>query len=488
MTDQHRLSAVGAYGPTPCRTPNIDRLAAEGVLFENAYTTCPVCSPARGSVITGLFPHAHGMTSNIHDQCCAIHEIEDRPGLLSRRMEAAGYRLGYSGKWHLGSDQATTFGGSNRPSLPRDVGFEGQNFSGHGNGGHTYQEYRDYLSRIGLRHVVVPWSHDTDHLWFMNTVEGPTEATIPYFLAEHTISLIDKYSGCDSPFFIWHNFWGPHAPFYVPSSYLTPYLDTEIPEWPNYRWPSRTTPGPHHIAIHPDHERLTWDDWATAIRYYYAYTTLIDEQIGRIVEHLRSAGALENTVIVFAADHGQTLGSHGGLTDKGWHHFEEIQRIPFIVRSPAPAEPGAHVHDLVSLADLYPTILDLAGNGASEDDSESLHGESLAPLIERGAATATDHRGPFGNRGMVVTEFNGLNGIALSLRSVRWSHWKFGFSAGSDDQLYDLASDPYEVQNLASDPGYRPLLREGRQRLVDWMNRSGDRMSWWYRRMNGMDA
>ena len=91
LTDQHRLSGVGAYGETPCRTPNIDRLAAEGVLFENAYTVYPVCSPARGTLQTGVYPHTHGITSNIHEVGCSVHELEDRPELLSRRLQAVGY-------------------------------------------------------------------------------------------------------------------------------------------------------------------------------------------------------------------------------------------------------------------------------------------------------------------------------------------------------------------------------------------------------------
>jgi len=135
LTDQHRLSAVGAYGNTVCQTPHIDQLAGDGIRFENAYTTCPVCSPARATIMTGQYPNTHGITSNVHNIGCTINEIRDQPGLLSRRLQAAGYSLGYTGKWHLGTDSPTLFGSPNRPTLPKDVGFEGQNFPGHGNGG-----------------------------------------------------------------------------------------------------------------------------------------------------------------------------------------------------------------------------------------------------------------------------------------------------------------------------------------------------------------
>ena len=103
LTDQHRLSAVGCYGRTPCQTPNIDRLAREGARFETAYTVCPVCSPARATIMTGLYPHRHGICSNIYNLGNSVHELPDSPDLLSRRLQSAGYRCGYTGKWHLGN-------------------------------------------------------------------------------------------------------------------------------------------------------------------------------------------------------------------------------------------------------------------------------------------------------------------------------------------------------------------------------------------------
>lgn len=462
FTDQHRLSAVGAYGETPCRTPHLDRLAREGVLFEQVYTTCPVCSPARGTVMTGQFPHAHGITSNVHNLGCSVHELQDRPELLSRRLETTGYSLGYSGKWHLGTKAETTFGGTNTPSLPRTVGFEGQNFPGHGGGGFNYPEYQRYLSEHGFAHRVKPWSEATQHVWPMGELEGPTASTVPYFLAEHTIGLVDRFRDRDAPFFIWHNFWGPHGPFYAPGEYIDRYRDVDIPPWATYTWPSRAIPGPHHTKIHPDHERLTWDDWAMGIRYYYAFTTLIDEQIGRILNHLETTGVLENTIIIFTADHGQTLGSHGGLTDKGWHHFEETHRIPFIVRFPDGAHAGAVRDQLVSLADLYPSILDMAG---ASWDQAGIHGRSLLPLI-------ADRETPW--RDAVATEFGGVNSLAMTQRTLRYGDFKYGYNCCTEDELYDLNMDPGETRNLISHPDYLETVADMRDRLMAWMAETGD--------------
>lgn len=469
FTDQHRLSAVGAYGPTACRTPNIDRLAAEGIRFETAYTVCPVCSPARGTIMTGQFPHTHGITSNVHNLGCNIHELEDRPSLLSRRLESSGYSLGYSGKWHLGTNQTTTFGGTNRPSLPKHVGFEGQNFPGHGGGGFGYPEYQEYLQEHGFEHKVEDWDEPTPNLLGAGELEGPIESTVPYFLAENTISMIDDFRQRGKPFFIWHNNWGPHGPYYATRDYVDMYRDAEIPPWPNFEWPSRQIPGPHLTKIHPQNETLTWDAWATMLRYYYAFTTLIDDQIGRVLEHLEQTGELDNTIIIFTSDHGETIGSHGGLTDKGWHHFEETHRIPMIVRFPHGSHAGEVRTEFASLADIYPTILDMAG---ADCDSETVQGVSLLPLIN---GTATDWRD------MLVTEFGGVNSLAMTQRTARIGDLKYGYNCCCEDELYDLSIDPHETTNLIRNPNYREAANEMRRRLADWIKETRDPIAHMYR-------
>jgi arylsulfatase A-like enzyme len=482
MTDQHRLSAIGAYrdsplcGDTPCRTPHIDRLAAEGVRFDTVYTTCPVCSPARGSVITGLYPHAHGISSNAHNLGSSVHELPDGPNLLPRKLAELGYSSGYTGKWHLGNGATTAFGADVDPALPTSRGFVGQDFGGHGGGGFGCDEYQDYLREQGLSHEVKPWSENTKQILPTGELAGPVESTVPYFLADHTRSLIDRFSAEEAPYFIWHNFWGPHGPYYSPTEYVDRYRNVDIPPWPNYDWPSRSTPGPHHVKIHPEHESLTWADWATAIRYYYAFTTLIDQQIGRIYAHLESTGQLDNTVIIFTSDHGETAGSHGGLTDKGWQHFEEIQRIPMIVRFPDGRHAGETREGLISLADVYPTILDLAGEGSGPADTEGLpedtadvstgiHGQTVLPLVNDPSTPWRDH---------LVIEFGGVNNLAATLRTLVKGGFKYGYSAGFPDQLYDLTSDPHETTNLVESPDHRARLNDLRQTLSDWMQENRD--------------
>jgi len=243
------------------------------------------------------------------------------------------------------------------------------------------------------------------------------------------------------------------------------YRDAGIPEWPNYRWPARKINGPHQVKLHPQAEDLTWEDWAFAIRYYYAFTTLIDQQIGRIVAHLDKTGLRDNTIIIFTADHGETLGSHGGLYDKGWHHFEEIQRVPFIVWVPKQLQgslkSGTVLKEWVSLADVYPTVLDLA---AADYPPDAIHGRSLVPLLKGERVEWRDK---------VFVEFNGVNSLATSMVSMRLGDLKYGWNCSNFDELYDLAHDPFETRNLIDDPAHSGHVREMRELIAEWMGETG---------------
>lgn len=469
FTDQHRLSAVGAYGPTPCQTPNIDRLAREGVLFENAYTVCPVCSPARASVLTGVYPHTHGVTSNVGNPGCSVHELADRPELLSRRLEAAGYGLGYSGKWHLGTGQDPLFCAPNRPSLPRDIGFEGHQFPGHGGGGFNYPEYRQWLADRGYAHRVAEPLVDDPGLLIAGCLEGPTESTVPWYLADNSIALMDSFRSRRRPFFVWHNFWGPHGPYYPTREYLDMYRDVEIPPWPNYEWPARSIPGPHHHKLHPRHEEMPWSEWENILRHYYAFTTMIDAQIGRMIDYLEETGLIDNTVIVFSADHGETTGSHGGLTDKGWHHFEETHRVPLVVRMPGAAHAGARRAPYAQTTDFYPTFLEIA---AAPCDIEPIHGRSLLPIV---AGRETPWRDA------AVTEFHGVNCVSMTQRTIRAGDLKYGYNVAGGDELYDLAADPWETVNRIDDPAYAEAAADMRARLYGWMLETRDPARGMYR-------
>jgi len=463
LTDQQRLSTIGAYGLTPCETPNINRLAREGVRFDVAYTSTPICSPARGSIMTGLYPHSHGITANCGELGCTMHNLPDNSNILSRKLGAIDYNLGLSGKWHLCPLNDEIFGHSGYHSfLPKKFGFQGQNIPGLADDVPDSQDFKRYLQENNYNYEVKPWSEKTVMIRSSGELVGSEEATIPYFVTENTIEMIDQFKDKEQPFFIWHNFWGPHEPYFVVKEYLDRYRGVEIPPWPNYDWPARNIIGPHHVKLTSRQECLTWEDWKMMVRYYYAATTMMDNQIGRILHHLEESHLLEETIIVFASDHGETLGSHGGLFDKGWHHFEETHRIPLIIRFPDGSYAGEVRDEFVSLLDIYPTILDIAG---APYDESMIHGQSLIPLIENRNPSWRDY---------IVVEFGGVNNTGTTQRTLRRGNLKFGFNIAHEDELYDLGIDPYETRNLIHHPAYSQELMELRVLLAEWMEQTGD--------------
>lgn len=471
LTDQQRLSAVGCYGNTPCRTPHIDRLAREGVRFETAYTSCPVCTPARASLMTGLYPHAHGMRTNINDPDCLITELPDSPRLLSRRLGRAGYRCGFTGKWHMGdwypgwnlaADHRAQF---NIPPLDRSLP-ETRGFEGHGGSRHQctwlsddrveYPSYLEYLAQNKFEHRFQRLKSGAGQ-GFLH--DNPIEATVAHYLAQNTIGLIDTFADAGEPFLLWHNEWGPHGPHYSTRELLESYRDVDIPPWGNFGH----TPGldalPATMQLHPRHGSLSWEDWAESIRHYYAYTTLIDMQIGRILDHLERRGLADNTWVIFASDHGEMIGSHGGLTNKGWNHYEEDHRIPLIIRPPGRSgiQGGRVMREFASLLDLHPTILQIAGADFSD---EQMHGSNLLPLLEGRAAPWRD---------AIFSEFFGHAGSSTTMITCRHGQFKYGYNCAGRDELYDLDADPHEVVNLVDSPAHVSILREMRRRTFTWI-------------------
>ena len=491
LTDQQRLSTLSCYEQTQCIAPNMNRLAKEGILFKNAYTVCPLCSPARATIMTGLYPMKHGVTNNVHCIGSGINELPDCDVMLPRKLKNSGYKCGYTGKWHLGTDKEKEFIYDNKPSLPKNFGFDGQNFPGHGGGGFYFPEYKEYLKENGYEHgVKETFRVGNGYVPSFGVLkEEDTEATVPYFLAKHTMELIDKYENDgDEPFFIWHNFWGPHEPYYVPEKYIRLYDDISIPEWPNYRWDAEANDGTHTACINPSYDSLEWEEWEKAIKHYYAFTTLIDEQIGRIIDHLEEKGLLEDTIIIFTADHGETLGSHGGLMDKGLFHFEEIQRIPFIMRLPNKEKAGESYSELVSLLDVYPTVLDIAGAHYNKQDVQEhasldfqtiidIHAQQNKPDVQ-GLSLLDLLEGKTNWREDLVIESEGVQSVCVTLRTLIHNNWKYCFTFGHEEQLYNLKEDPYEMHNVTYEEKNRDILNDMRTRLEKWIIYNCDPILW----------
>ncbi len=192
--------------------------------------------------------------------------------------------------------------------------------------------------------------------------------------------------------------------------------------------------------------------------------TYIDDQIGRLLDYLDRSGLRENTLVIFTSDHGDNLGEHGGLLDKGFVHFESTHRIPLLMRGPG--VPAERRDELVSLVDIYPTVLDAAGVACPE----GRHGRSL---LDRSAPP----------RDSIVVEFHGLNEVTLSMRTIRSGMRKYGWTACGGDEFYDLSSDPFETNNRSHDPAVQGDVRAFRQKLLEWMRETDDPLARQYERL-----
>jgi arylsulfatase A-like enzyme len=484
LTDQQRYDTLGCYGAPVRRTPHADRLAERGIRFTSAFTAAVACSPSRASLFTGLYPHKHHVLAN--EQVLN----PDAPNLATE-LGGAGYRLGYTGKWHV--DQA---------KVPGEYGFEGHDFPNYGyppadgiieglhyherrvvKGGPDYTSYyADYLRAHGLEppkllathYGTTPRPQPSGHeIYALHS--GDIESSFEALVAERTIELMRQWQDGDAPFFIWANFWGPHTPCLVPEPYYSMYDPADVPYEPSFV---------ESFAHKPERQLLTerlwglstggWPGWQRIIARYWGYVTMLDDLLGRILDALESFGLADNTLVVLSTDHGDMMGAHR-LIEKGPFAYEESFRLPLVAAHPACERPGETCDDFVYLHDLFPTFLQVAGvESPAECDGAS--------ILER-------MRGHAGGGGRESVYGYSGHGLPVSLRMVRTRTHKLTLAptgaAGLQDlardawqlfELYDLVNDPHEMVNLIEAPSARgareemlALMRQHMQSLQDPM-------------------
>lgn len=473
MSDQQRIDTVSAYGMNDiCKTPNIDKLAQRGVLFDHAFTPTAICSPARASFYTGLYPHHHGVTGN-------GLSIKDGIKGLNKYLEEAGYACGYAGKWH--ADQTRG---------PSDYGFEGKDFMGYAFPGSKVlpglqfgaaplnkpNHYEEYLKEKGFdiptvshRFVGTNPGCNTQEMFALH--EGPVESCIEYFVADEAIRVMESLNTQDKPFFLWANFWGPHSPSLVPEPYYSMYNPKDIPEHPSYCETFENKPRVQSII-----ERMWglgdygWEGFREICARYYGHCTLLDDQVGRVVSALERMGQLENTIIIYTADHGDCLGAHK-LIEKGEFMYDEIYRIPFVVAHPSCQNPGTTNNDFVYLHECMPSFIEAAGL----DVPTNLDGQSFYKAMQ-GDQTPN-------NREEVYCVFDRHFTVA-NQRMVRTRTHQFTFNPSDIGELYDLEKDPYQLKNCYGDPAYADVQKDLMARMGRYMEDLGDTQRSWFRRMS----
>ena len=471
VTDQQRWDTISAYGlNSVCRTPHIDALAQRGVRFDNAFTPTAICSPARASLYTGLYPHKHGVTGN---GLCLRDGVQG----INHYLGQAGYHSGYAGKWHVDEERG-----------PNDLGFVGQDFLGYafpgsgllpglqfrptpkrGNPYQTYLEERGFeLPTVTQRYVGVNPGSNSQEMFALH--DGPVESCIEYFVAEETIRVIDELNGSENPFFIWGNFWGPHTPCLVPEPYFSMYNPADIPEHPSYQETFENKPYRQQLI-----ERMWglgqygWPGFQEITARYYGHCTLIDDMVGRIVVHLEKLGILDNTVIIFTSDHGDCMGAHK-LIEKGEFMYDEIYRIPLVVAHPDCRQPGSANDDFVYLHELTSSMIDLAGAKVPE----GLDGQSFA------SAMGGD---PISNERDEVYCVFYRHFTEVNQRMVRTRTHQFTFNSGDQGELYDLTVDPYQLNNVYGQAAYEAVRLDLMGRMERYMKELDDPLYGWFRRL-----
>lgn len=432
FSDEHDPRYMGCSGDPFIRTPHLDRLAASGTRFANAWTSSPICVPARASVATGLYPHQAGYWDN------AIAYDGGIPS-WGHTLRRHGSRAESIGKLHFRNADDDT--GFDRQHVPMHIA-QGV--------GLIWASVRDPLPQYYRRSTIF------DEL-------GPGTSSYNRYdqdITRRAVQWLEERARQpdDKPWHLTLGYVAPHMPFMVPQPYLDLYPYKDVP------LPSKLLPSAGH-ARHPWVEQLArhWDHDAAlgteerrrlAVSCYFGLISYLDEQVGIVLEALRRTGQFENTRVIYSTDHGDNLGTRG-LWNKSTL-YRESTAIPMIV-SGRDVPAGKICHTNVSLVDLYPTFLQ--GLGISATASEQvLPGRSLFEI-----ASAGDDADRFG-----FSEYHALGSPSAAFMLTR-GRYKYHHYVGYRPELFDLAADPQELRDLAAEPSMQPVLaafeRELRSRL-----------------------
>lgn len=436
MTDQQRGSTVLPGSGDKALTPRLDAFREEASTFSKFYTVSPHCCPSRASFFTGLYPSEHGIWNNV--DVPNTLSLDLRPGTRSwsESLKAAGYELGFSGKWHVSKMQSpedfgwkTLFCTTANDAEPKDA-HEAREMALAAE--HSKYEkgaiYREGDAR-GEGQVARP-----DWLQYLHY--GETENP---FQDEDVVEAGRKFvqekggKEASDPWCLYVGTLGPHDPYMVPQRFLAMYDAENLPELPESFYDDMMDKPSLYRRTRNRFDQLTEREHREAIRHYLAFCTYEDYLFGLLLDDLEETGQLDNTIVMYLSDHGDYMGEHG-LWCKGLPSFESAYHVPCIIRDPRLKE-GGTVEALANLTDMGATLLDLAG----VERDFGMSGKSLAPWM-RGEAVE-------GWRDALFCQSNGNETYGIQ-RIVTTKKWKYVYNGYDYDELYDLEEDPRETTNL----------------------------------------
>jgi arylsulfatase len=450
-TDQQRFDTIQGLSNSVIKTPNLEKFMGESATFTNAFAQAPICSPSRGSFLSGRYPHVTGLRAN-------GQRIRPTERLVTRILADSEYTCGLSGKLHL----SPCFGGRVEDRI--DDGYEVFHWS-HDitNQWPLKNDWYVWLERQGVKIPKLP----AQHVWGM-PIEPKYSQTA--WCAEMAIQFMRQQREFN-PWLFSVNIFQPHHPFFPTEEYLSHYDPAKMPN-PAYREGELDN---KPIFQNIDHQgayggsaisfaKTSPEEHRQITAAYYAMIEQADAEMGRMLNVLEETGQADNTIVIFMSDHGEMLGDHG-MYLKGPYFYDCLTRVPLIVRWPKRFKGGTRIDSLVELVDIAPTLLD----GAGIPVPAGMQGRSLMPLL---TGKTQKHRDSVY---MEYFDANAIFEIPPMMSCVRTDKWKLNFcDKPRSGELYDLEKDPGEFHNLWNDAHHKDTQEMMLQNLVARMIETTD--------------
>lgn len=457
-TDEQRAATMAVYGNRQFDVPNMNKLADRSVVFMNSYCTQPVCTPSRGSMMTGLYPQKHGATQN-------NKPLSEDAKCLPELLNDASYATAYFGKWHMGNEVFAQHGFKEFDSC------EDNYFS-------YFSKDRDQKQRSGYHHYLLSKGYKPDSKDGTSFSRGfastlPYEDTKPNWLAKKAVGFLGRHK--DEPFILYVDLLEPHMPFSGPFNEYHQLDKLSLSANVNVRMTENDPVRYRAIAI--DQNK---DDVLKIYRKYAGLCHSVDICLGEIMTKLDDLGLSDNTIIVYTSDHGEMMGSHSLMYKSVM--YEEAVRVPLLIHVPWLQSQQMKVGNLTTNINLVPTLLELLGKNPK--NYPDLQGKSLVPILQgkpvknetafviwndNGKDGAPAH--DIGN----IKKDNVMKYVYANFRTaISPAGWKLTLSDVDKNQLFNLGKDPLELENLYYTGKYDTVIKAMRTEIIQWQLRTGD--------------
>ena len=428
VADQYRYDCIGfSNSRYPVKTPNIDKLCEKGVFFENAFTPCPVCAPARQALLSGINPNSFGALWN-ND---FIKTITLKPSnYYTEQLRDIDYNTALFGKWN-----------SSITNSPYDMGYN------------IHKSWSDYDAALKENSL----SQSTENGWFGCKNKIPLEFAQSHWMANEAAKCIEDFENKNNPWHIRIDFTDPHLPTRPSEPFASMFDKNDTIPWEGFGDNFENKPYiQKQQLVNWGIENRTWEDWAEGVALYYGTIAQLDDAVGAIINSVKDR---ENTIIIFTTDHGDMIGSHG-MMDKHYILYDDVTHVPFIISWQGKIDGGKRIKSFVSnCLDISPTIRDIIGL----EHCTTEHGQSLLPLLEKD-----------NGRKFITSSSNGQQFGLFTQRMIRTEGFKYIWNLTDTDELYNLKKDKGELENELNNKAYAEILSDLRQKLWNELKDQGD--------------